>query len=67
MPIRKAVLLGECDKRVGAASVPETTFAIRHKGETYIRTEQGIRLPGGGIGAVFVLTDVLVRDSLDPA
>lgn len=67
MPVRMAILIDETDRRVGRVAVPETTFVIRHADGFFVRTDKGIRLPGGGIGVVFQETEPMVRNRLDPA
>jgi len=62
---RTAVLLGERDERLGRTTVPESTFVIRHEGAFYIRTGNGVRLPGGGIGVIFEQTEVIDRPQLE--
>jgi hypothetical protein len=68
MVARTAVLLGERDEKVGKTAVPDTTFVICHQGDYFVRTAEGMRLTRGGVGvaAVFRLTEVFVRDRLDP-
>lgn len=63
--MRTAVLLDERDRKVGKTAVPETVFVIKHGGALYVRTEKGVRLPGGGIGVCFIVTEPYVRERLD--
>lgn len=51
MTARTVVLIDDKDRRIGRATVPETTHLIRHGDDLYVRTPQGIRLPGGGRSA----------------
>jgi len=51
--------------RSARTRVAETTFVIKHRDAYYIRTGKGVRLSGGGIGAVFEETDIVVRDKLE--
>lgn len=64
---RTAVLIDDNDRRVGRTNVPESVFIIKHSGVLYVRTDTGLRLPGGGIGIRFIATDPYVRERLDPA
>lgn len=66
---RVAILVGERDEPVGRAQVPETAFVIRHQGDYYVRTPEGVRLSktGSGLGIVFRITEVYVRERLEPA
>lgn len=63
--MRTAVLIDERDRRLGRCAVPELTFIIRHKEALFVRTDNGVRLPSGGIGVIFEETDVMVRERLD--
>ena len=65
--IRAAVLIDERDRQLGKTMVPETTFVIKHRDSFFFRTEKGLRLSGGGIGVVFIETEPLVREKLEPA
>ncbi len=65
--IRAAVLFDEKDRKLGSTRVPDSTFVIKHNGSFFFRTNDGVRLTGGGIGARFVEMDPLVRDKLESA
>lgn len=65
MAQRVALLIDERDRRLGTTMVPELTFVIRHDDAIFVRTEQGLRLPGGGIAVVFRETDPTVREKLN--
>jgi len=65
--IRAAILYDERDRLLGKTMVPEHTFVIRHQDSIFVRTEEGVRLAGGGIGVRFIETDPLVRNKLEPA
>lgn len=65
--IRAAVLYDANERKIGTTRVPETCFIIQHDGALFVRQPQGIRLGGGGIGAVFVETEPAVREKLSPA
>lgn len=64
---RTAVLLGEKDERLGACEVTESTrlISVPSRG-LFIRTDQKIRLAGGGLGAVFEAIDPTIRQKLTP-
>ncbi len=64
--IRTAVLVDQRDVKLGTVKVPDATFAIQHDGAIFIRTEKGVRLGGGAIGVVFLETEPLVREKLNP-
>lgn len=66
MAVRTAVLVDDKDKRLGAAQVPDSTHLISHNGTVYIRTPEGIRLGGNGIGVIFRYVEPLVRNQLRP-
>lgn len=61
---RVAVLTDERDSRLGFAVVPERTMLIRHNERLFLRTGQMVRLPGGGLGAVFEETEPADRPVL---
>lgn len=65
--IRAAILFDERDRKLGKVMISETVFVIRHRDSIFVRTEKGVRLPGGGIGAVFIETEPMVREKLEPA
>ena len=65
--MRTVVLLDERDRPIGRAQVPELTFVIKHDDRFFVRTDKGARLAGGGIGAVFVETEVIIRNKLGAA
>lgn len=65
--IRAAILFDDKDRKLGKTMVTDTTFVIRHQARYFFRTDQGVRLPGGGVGARFIELDPLVRDKLEPA
>lgn len=67
MTARAIVLVDESDRKIGKTVVPETVFVIRHGESMFVRTAEGVRLRGGGIGIVFRATEVFVRERLDPA
>lgn len=67
MTTRAAILVDERDRRVGRCVVPEATFVIGYRDGLFVRTEEGARLSGGGVGVIFRETDVLMRHKLDPA
>lgn len=67
MTTRTAVLVDDRDNRIGSTPVPEATFIIRHGDDLFVRTDKGVRLSGGGIGVVFLLTEPAVRGTLKPA
>lgn len=66
MATRTAVLIGERDERIGTTTVPDIAVVIRHDGDIYVRTTEGIRLTRGGlgVGAVFRLAEVFDRPRL---
>jgi hypothetical protein len=64
--IRAAILFDERDQKIGKTMVADTTFVIQHQKRFFFRTDQGIRLPGGGVGARFIEMDPLVRNKLEP-
>lgn len=66
MATRSVVLIGERDERLGSLRVHDGVMVIRHHDDLFIRTSKGIRSSGGGMAVVFELTDVYVRDRLDP-
>ena len=65
--IRAAVLFDEKDRKLGKTMVTDSTFVIQHLDRFFFRTNDGVRLPGGGIGARFIEMDPLVRDKLELA
>lgn len=65
--MRAAVLFDELERKLGKTMVPETTFVIQHQQRFFFRTDKGVRLVGGGVGAQFLEMDPLVRDRLEPA
>ena len=65
--MRTAILYDDRDRLLGKTMVPEHTFVIRHKDSIFVRTDEGVRLSGGGIGVRFIESDPLVRDKLEPA
>jgi hypothetical protein len=64
---RVAILIDEKDRRLGTVLVPERTFVIRHNESLFVRSEQGIRLSGGGIAVAFIEQEPVVRNRLMPA
>lgn len=64
---RTGILVDESDRRLGSVRVPETIFVVKHGDDLFVRTGEGIRLGGGGIGVIFRATEVFVRERLDPA
>lgn len=62
---RAAVLINEADVKLGKTDVPEATFVIRHGGATFVRTAEGVRLSGRGIGVAFRQTEVYIRERLE--
>lgn len=63
---RIAVLFDERDHRLGSTTVQDkTTFVIRHADAFFFRTEQAVRLSGGGIGVVFRQIEPVVRARLE--
>ncbi len=64
---RTGILVDETDRRLGAVRVPETIIVVQRGDDLFVRTGEGIRLRGGGIGIIFRATEVFVRDRLDPA
>lgn len=65
--MRTAVLVDERDRRLGRTTVPDRTLVVEHKGRYFFREGDGVRLPGGGIGAKFVEREPVVRNKLEPA
>lgn len=65
--IRAAILVTDNGRVLGKTTVSDKTFVIKHDDGFYFRTEEMKRLPGGGIGAVFLEQDPVVRNKLDPA
>lgn len=65
--IRAAILFDERDRKLGRTMVTDVTFVIQHQERFFFRTDQGVRLPGGGVGARFIELDPLIRDKLEPA
>lgn len=65
--IRAAVLFDERDRKLGKTMVVDACFVIQHRERFFFRTDQGVRLPGGGVAARFIEIDPLVRDKLEPA
>ena len=63
---RAAILRDDRDQMIGRTTVAEQTFVIRHDERLFVRTEKGIRLPGGGIGVVFDEIEPADRPRLDP-
>lgn len=61
---RTAVLVDERDQKLGTCIVPENAFVIQHADRIFIRQGQGVRLSGGGIGAVFIEQEPLLRERL---
>lgn len=62
---RFAVLFDEKGERLGVVVVPEASFVVRHNGAFFVRTTEGARMSGGGVGAVFRETDVVVRNRVE--
>lgn len=65
--IRAAILYDDKDQKLGKTMVTDACFIIQHQERFFFRTDQGVRLPGGGVGARFIELDPLVRDKLEPA
>lgn len=65
--IRAAILFDDRDRKLGKTMVSDTTFVIQHKDRFFFRTDKGVRLTSGGVGAQFLEMDPLVRDRLEPA
>ncbi|MDO8534227.1 MAG: hypothetical protein Q7S17_05740 [Xanthobacteraceae bacterium] len=65
--IRAAILYDDRDRNLGKTMVTDSTFVIRHQERFFFRTNDGVRLTGGGIGARFIEMDPLVRDKLETA
>lgn len=64
--MRAACLYDERERPLGKTMVPDSTFVIQHKEAFFFRTQQGVRMPGGGMGAKFIALEPLVRDKLEP-
>lgn len=62
---RTAILRDEKDNVLGRTTVAEATHLIAYNEEFYIRTDKGVRLPGGGIGVVFDHVDPAIRMKLE--
>lgn len=62
---RTAILIGERDEQIGRTVVTEAVSIIQHKDDLFVRTDKGMRLPGGGIGVIFMLTDPAIRNRLE--
>jgi hypothetical protein len=65
--IRAAVLFDERDRKIGQTMVTDSTFVIQHRERFFFRTDKGVRLLGGGVGAQFLEMEPLVRNKLEPA
>lgn len=65
--MRAAVLFDDRERKLGHVMVPETTFVIQHRDRFFFRTDKGVRLIGGGVGAQFLEMEPLVRDKMEPA
>lgn len=65
---RTAILIDECDKRLGRTQVPESAQVIRHQNAVFVRTQEAIRLTrsGTGMAAVFRIAEIFTRPTLEP-
>lgn len=66
---RRALLVDELDKRLGTVMVSPATTVIKHDGAFFVRTGATVKLRPAhrALVDVFALTEIYVRDRLDPA
>lgn len=63
---RTAILIDERDRRLGRTDIPDAIHIIQHGETMFIRSSEAVRLAGGGVGVIFRVAEVFVRNKLEP-